>query len=273
MILIRPLERPEEVARVVALEIEVWAMDPGGAVPDHLLRALAHTGGLVMGALDGEQIVGCVVAFPAKMDGEWILWSHMTGVHPAYQGREIGTRLKWGQRQWALERGYHKIGWTYDPLQRGNAHFNLRRLGAWAQHYHVDFYGHMSDGINAGLESDRLQITWELLSARTIESAEGRTIPLDDEAAPFLLRSDSGAPLLDLPPQWSETRCRIEIPDSISALKKDQIALAREWQLALRQAMQTSFAAGYAAVDFVSAGSRGWYVLEKSSYPTVTRTR
>jgi chorismate synthase len=40
--------------------------------------------------------------------------------------------------------------WTYDPLQLGNAHLNLRSLAAVGTRYHPDFYGPMG-GINGGL--------------------------------------------------------------------------------------------------------------------------
>jgi predicted GNAT superfamily acetyltransferase len=55
--------------------------------------------------------------------------------------------------------------WTYDPLQYGNAHLNMRRLGAYGISYHVDHYGTLG-GINGSLPSDRVTVRWNLDGAR-----------------------------------------------------------------------------------------------------------
>ncbi len=55
--------------------------------------------------------------------------------------------------------------WTYDPLQLGNAHLNLRSLGAVGARYHANYYGAMG-GINGGLPSDRLVVEWDLVGTR-----------------------------------------------------------------------------------------------------------
>ena len=55
--------------------------------------------------------------------------------------------------------------WTFDPLQLGNAHLNLRSLRAIATQYHVDLYGPMA-GINGGLPSDRFVVEWDLVGER-----------------------------------------------------------------------------------------------------------
>jgi predicted GNAT superfamily acetyltransferase len=43
-----------------------------------------------------------------------------------------------------------------------NAWFNLGKLGAVADRFYPDFYGEMTDAINAGERSDRLVIRWDL---------------------------------------------------------------------------------------------------------------
>ena len=52
--------------------------------------------------------------------------------------------------------------WTFDPLVARNAYFNIEKLGARPTHYMIDYYGQMSDGINAGQASDRVLLTWDL---------------------------------------------------------------------------------------------------------------
>ncbi len=53
-----------------------------------------------------------------------------------------------------------RIVWTFDPLVRRNAVFNLARLGARASRYEVDFYGPVRDAINGDDETDRLVVEW-----------------------------------------------------------------------------------------------------------------
>ena len=59
-----------------------------------------------------------------------------------------------------MRAGMAKIVWTFDPLVRRNAMFNLARLGARATRYEVDFYGPVRDAINGEDETDRLVVEW-----------------------------------------------------------------------------------------------------------------
>ena len=83
----------------------------------------------------------------------------MAGVLPAWQGQGLGLALKLAQRQAILEQGLTDwVTWTYDPLQRTNAVFNIHRLGAVCNTYKANWYGEMRDGLNAGTPSDRCQV-------------------------------------------------------------------------------------------------------------------
>ena len=72
----------------------------------------------------------------------------------------LGRTLKRHQRAWAAAHGLRCVTWTFDPLVRRNAWFNLGVLGARVHEYLVDFYGPIGDSINAGDESDRLLVVW-----------------------------------------------------------------------------------------------------------------
>ena len=50
--------------------------------------------------------------------------------------------------------------WTFDPLVRRNAWFNISVLGATIDDYLVDFYGQMHDSINGNDPTDRLLVAW-----------------------------------------------------------------------------------------------------------------
>ena len=71
--------------------------------------------------------------------------------------------------------GSRTIQWTADPLVRGNVYFNLVKLGASLVAYHADFYGRLQDRLNAGEESDRVVVRWELVSERAMQAADGKT--------------------------------------------------------------------------------------------------
>lgn len=263
MVVLRTLDSLSDLERVTDLEIAVWGVNPRDAVPASLLHASVLNGGVVIGAFDGECMAGMAYAFPSRRGKKWILWSHMTGVHRDYQGQGIGFALKQAQRRWALEHDCAYIAWTFDPLQRGNAHFNLHLLGATASVYHIDFYDEMADEINTGLPSDRLEVRWELRSDRVTALANGTTTPIaenypDDQ---FLLKvGDNGQPVRNKCDSNRPSHF-VEIPSDLGQLKRRDLALAYEWRTTLREVLQDTFALGCTLVDFVPAQERCWYVV------------
>ncbi len=268
MVAIRALDSVSDLERVTDLEIAIWDVDPRDAVPASLMHASVLNGGVVLGAFDEERIVGIAYAFPCQRGRKWMLWSHMTGVHPDYQGQRIGFALKQAQRRWALERDCAYIAWTFDPLQRGNAHFSLHLLGATASIYHVDFYGEMTDGINTGLPSDRVEVQWDLRSGRVTSLADENSVASfveDYPADQFLLKAgDEGQPLR-CECASSATAHFVEIPFDLGHLKHNQPGLAYDWRVTLRHVLQDAIARGFALVDFVVVQRRCWYVC----YPAV----
>ena len=178
----------------------------------------------------------------------------MTGVHPAYQSQAIGQQLKFYQRDWALQHGYRTIHWTFDPLQRGNAHFNIRKLGATAQIYHENYYGEMQDQINLGLPSDRLEAVWNIHKPR---KRDMQTPAYHHDVS--LLHFADGLHTGEINPDHQYQF--LEIPFRLTDLKRDNPDLALAWQQALRQSLQEAFSQGYTITDFVIEDNRCWYVL------------
>ncbi len=263
----RELSRPDELEQMVELELAVWDCDARDVVPLSMLRALSGHGGLVTGAFSGQQMVGLGQAFPARRRGRPILWSHNVGVHPDFQSRGIGFGIKLAQRTWALEQGYREIGWTYNPLLRGNANFNLHRLGAMVSDYHVNYYGIMRDSINAPLPSDRFEAVWKLTDPhvkRLVDGKKPTPVAKDFPADAFVLRADAHdhPDLRDL--------ARLPQPYAFVQIPRDTLTLPADvqeaWLIALRSTFQTAFAAGYVAVDFVDAEGRPTYVLRAPTH-------
>ncbi|MEO8606447.1 MAG: GNAT family N-acetyltransferase [Chloroflexota bacterium] len=263
----RVVDDPAELKEIVALEALVWSMPLSQTVPDNLLSAIIHGGGVVIRADSDGELVGFTMGMVTLREQEPVLWSHTAGVLPSRQGQGIGFGLKQTQRRWALDQGFKIIAWTYDPMQRGNANFNLCLLKGVTNTHHINFYGEMVDGINKGMPSDRFEITWNLMDEAVAAAADGaspkRTVD-DYPREAFLLFSDeNGNPQVRLPSAWTSQWHFIEIPFQLAALKRDNIERAKAWQLALREAARGAFANGYQALDFTDDGQRCWYVLKK----------
>lgn len=261
----RAIESIEELEQVVDLEIVVWDLPARDATPAGLLHAMVCNGSLVTGAFNGDELIGMALMFPSSRHNFKLLWSHMAAVHPNYQGQGIGFGLKQFQRTWALDNGYQYIGWTFDPLQRGNANFNLHVLGGTTNTYHVNFYGELTDGLNAGLPSDRLEIIWSLRNSRVKQlSVQKSPTPLFNPEEvidqQLLLQSHNGTPLINKLVPATQFYL-VEIPQNINQLKQQSKNIALSWRVALRETLQTAFLAGYTAKDVVTFEGQSFYLL------------
>jgi predicted GNAT superfamily acetyltransferase len=250
---IRCLESLDELAQVGPLFEKVWgATGFQVAMPVNLLRALAHSGNYVSGAFADGRLVGAGVGWVGEHNGAFELHSHAVGVDRATQGQGVGFDLKLHQKRWAQAKSIDRITWTFDPLGRRNAWFNLAKLGARAVAYYPNFYGIMPDDLNGTDETDRCLIAWELSS----------NPPLPPVDAPVVLLTESA----DHTPIVNDTRIsganalRCQVPDDIVSLRQGDAALGREWRLALRATMGRAMREGFVATSMTRDG---WYVLER----------
>lgn len=242
----------------------VWQTETRAApVSPDLMRALSHAGGYVSGAYDGGRLVAASLAF--HTDGaEAGLHSHISAVLPDVQGRDVGVALKLHQRAWALERGIRTISWTYDPLLRRNAWFNITKLGARAVGYLVDFYGVMDDAQNAGDESDRAVALWSLEAPYVVRAADGDRTEVDADAlqragAHLALREADGRPEPTDVPTGSR-QVLVQVPADIQRLRQTDPQLARTWRETSRAALEPLLAGPYVATGFTRSGC---YLLEE----------
>ncbi len=177
-IIIRECVSPEELARCVALQKNVFNLPDLEISPVRHLIVTQHAGGFTLGAFDGEQLVGFVLSVVSFIRNEKMFYSHMTAIDQAYQNYGIGSRLKWAQRRRAIEEGVRYIKWTFQPVQARNAFFNLEKLGATVTEYQPNFYGtdyaaDDDDSLKSGIDSDRLFAQWELTSERVTKLSNG----------------------------------------------------------------------------------------------------
>ena len=147
---------------------KTWAMHSGTQVTPNLLQAMVHSGSYLSGAFIDGKCVGAAFAFPATTGGLH-LHSHMTAVLDEYRDQGIGYALKIDQWNWAKKNNYSEISWTFDPLVSRNAKLNLMKLGVNISSYHPNFYGEMPDALNAGDESDRLMVSWNVVGENPVQ--------------------------------------------------------------------------------------------------------
>ncbi len=246
-------------------------------MPVPTLIATGVAGGLVHGAFREGRLLGFSYAFPGFMEGQMLLYSQMTAVRPDARGEGIGTRLKLFQRTWALEKGYGRIRWTFDPLMAANARFNLRYLGAAGIRYFVDFYGISNSPLHGGLPTDRFLAEWDLGSERVRALAEG-------EEAPFLGDLDPGLPRLyeleghpegvpvpsapdGVPDPAGVPFLLAPIPERFLQIIEGAPGAASVWRSRTREAFASALERGYRFVDLVEprrdsgAGPRPHYLL------------
>lgn len=270
---IRPISDVVTLRAVEQLQRQVWKMRERDVVPSHQLVAATAAGGMVLGAFaPGGALIGFCYGFIGLREGRPLLYSHMAGVAEKWRGSGVGFLLKRAQREAALARGLDRIVWTFDPLRAGNAHFNLRKLGAEATLYYINYYGEMPDRLNRGLESDRLEAHWRLNDLRVAGAiaGEGSPPPADlggePATAPFILAASGDPPRPEeLGARPDAGVVRIAVPAEFSRLRRRDVALARAWREATRRAFLESFGLGYVAVDFLRSAPTGAYVLRASS--------
>lgn len=228
----RELTHLAEFEEVDRLFDDIWHPEPGSApITVELMRALSHAGNYVTGAYQNGRMVGASIGFLAAPAGE-VLHSHVTG---AAIGTGIGLALKLHQREWALARGLDRITWTFDPLVRRNAHFNLAKLGARPEEYLPSFYGAIDDAINSGDESDRLLAVWRLSEPRVLDAVRNEPhrveIPVDAATG---LGDQGGRPVLG---RADAETVLVTIPPDIERLRQKDPGAAKAWRHAVREVL------------------------------------
>ncbi len=233
----------EQLSACVELQREVFALPDIELSPVRHLIVTKHAGGFTLGAYHENKLVGFVLSVPAFLRGEKAYYSHMTAVSKDFQSCGIGGKLKWSQRERALNVGVNFIKWTYQPVQARNAHFNLNRLGAIVKHYEPNFYGtdystsHEQDG-NIGIDSDRLFAEWQLDSEKVLALANSET---------FFEKSD--------------VIQTIEIPNNWNELVKNEPKTAIAEQTRIKNEFQVAFAKGLICQGFIRDQTNPKYLL------------
>ena len=257
-IAIRKAESIEDYLACQQAQRLAWGItDDSYVVPLATMIGAQLHGGLVLGAFNPEgEALGLSFAFLGQIEGQPCLYSQLTGVVPAAQGLGLGGRLKQAQRDHARAEGLPCLAWAFDPLQAGNARFNLDQLGATSRRYIEDMYGRRTDALNANAPTDRLIAQW---STRTDQAPR----PVFDLLDTPRLIEVGQRPEAMLDGRLNGPTASIEIPADIGAIRRADPEMARAWSVAVRRAFQAAFASGYRAEGSEKRPSAVWYLLRK----------
>lgn len=254
---IRMLYYPEELILVRNLESLIWADEDPVSV-SHMI-AVVKNGGMVIGAFEGDRLVGFQFSFPGYDGTNVHLCSHSLAIHPEFQKLGIGEKLKRKQREEALKKGYRRIQWTYDPLETVNGYLNLSKLGGICTKYIENCYGDMPDIINAGLPSDRFLVEWHIdeNTPFTEEKIKG------EQEVPLVIQVDyaDGFPVpvsVSLDNKGESDTVFVPVPGNFQKIKTECFEAAKEWRIKTREV-------------FSHYLSKGWIVtgLRKSDQPNL----
>lgn len=281
---IRRVEADKDFRKLEDLQRTVWSMPDVEIIPGRTMHAIDFNGGVLLGAYDGDEIVGFVFGVIGTVQGlnqridqvaaaRLQLYSTIMGVHPAYHGQSIGYRLKLAQREYALQMGIRLVTWTYDPLESRNARLNISKLGAISHRYLRDFHGDMG-GINAGLWTDRFYVEWWVTGNRVLSRVERQRGPLSYEqmiaGRAELVNEASFEGEYPIPAEGflhsERNLVLVEIPANFQALKRHDMELAKRWRAHTRELFEHYFALQYVATDFAlhqddDEHNRAYYVL------------
>ncbi|MEX2626219.1 MAG: hypothetical protein WD225_05010, partial [Ilumatobacteraceae bacterium] len=124
--------------------------------------------------------------------------------------------------------------WTFDPLVRRNAWFNIEVLHADVAEYLVNFYGPMSDAVNRQDETDRLLMAWRVDSG----AGSGAGSRVDSGVDPGL-----------------DAEIEVDTPADIVKLRRTDPGTAMEWRLRVRSELGDRLAAGARVIGFTREGA------------------
>jgi predicted GNAT superfamily acetyltransferase len=270
-LIIRPIQTIEDAEACEDLQVSIWPSNPGSAgfsIPIHMLMAQLELSGAVIGAWEGEKMIGFLYG-SKELDAEGHLYhySWLAGVLPEYRHHKVMEKLKYAHAEIARTQGAYKIVWTYDPLQGANARLNIHKLGGIVRTYYTNRYGVRAGGSpqNIGMPSDRFLLEW-FLDGRILRSElpELRTLIQVNDVE---INEHGLQQIREYALDCDSPHLLVEIPSSFEALRAHPhgAGLDVEWRLKTRGIFHHYLEKGYTVVDFLSEKTeerrRNFYLL------------
>lgn len=264
----RELKTFDEFRECVTLQKEIFNLSDIDTFSPLILTVLARDFppvGIVIGtfdkSLDKEALIGFF--FGAAILRENAYWGILGGVHPKYQGLNIGTTLFKKLREFSLSRGVRFFYWTHDPLEGNLGHTNYNKLGHLGIKYKESAYEY-TDEIQSykTIPIDNVVIKWKLDSRRVHEKIEGtyKRKKIEEVLTKYPIVNENN---------FIDSRIvLVEIPDDYIALKKTDFEEALKWRLNTRKIFKEYINnRGYWITEFYSQKKdgkrRNYYLLEK----------
>lgn len=243
-LLLRTCHTVPDMQSALNIQRDVWNFNENELVPVRLFVVGEKIGGHVLGAFEGDRMVGFAYGLPGYRNGHAYIHSHMLGVLEAYRNTGVGRALKLFQREITLRQGFDLIEWTFDPLEIKNAFLNIEKLGAITRRYTLNQYGITSSPLQGGLPSDRLYAEWWIRSRR-VET---------------LLETGAHPPVV--------VDGHIDVPAEIYAWKAEKDPRAAQVQSRNRDMFLKSFANGKAVLAYErDSGGNGRFLLGRWDEP------
>ena len=196
---IRILSSLEDIEATIEVQRQAWGSDELHIVPSHIMRGICDNGGFMLGAFEEGRMIGFVISIPTAEPGVYL--SHMMGILPNHQHKNVGFGILKQMLTVARERGISKFVWTFDPLESANANLYIRKMGAVCRRYVEDYYIFGASKLNVGVPADRFKM--ELF------------VDEDVRATRFSARAEA---------------MRVEIPGNFQELKGRSLAEACSWR-------------------------------------------
>ncbi len=267
---VRSLTRADELVQLMGLQELVCGQVPDYQLRYHTLIDIARNGGQILGAFDGQQIVGFLVAFlgtdsrdphrPAMANLKLSL--SRLAVQPEYRGVGLATQMMLRLRDIMIKQGIRLLTYAFDPLSSREAYLLIRKLGVIAKALRPDYYGMNGDG-----PTDRLVAQWWVTHNRVEERLFGKRKAL---TLGHYLEADT--PIVN-PARWQANQAvpfseRVSIPSRPLLLVEIPVEagkLAYQWQFHIRDALLVLTEYGYVVTDFLIESYEGrqhaFYVL------------
>lgn len=243
----------EDLERLRTTMASIW----GDSIvpPRNLLRGMAMAGCGILLATREREVVGFALGF-IGWTPRLHFHSHQVGVVSGIRSSGVGLSLKMEQRRICLEHGITEIRWTYDPMLRHNAGFNIARLGAEVIEFIPNCYGDRIDQFNMGESTDRVKVSWkldhEIEGSAQSEPSAGALVLVDGHPMRSPIEPTSGM--------------SIAIPDDHLELQVRDPGRAVAWRTAVASAIRDSFDMGLSIASF---GKDGYVLAENGDHSDV----
>ncbi|MGG1572433.1 GNAT family N-acetyltransferase [Fictibacillus sp. NRS-1165] len=267
-IVIRSLRLIEELEDVRRLEAKIWG--EADSTPSHQTITAVKNGGLVLGAYDGERLVGFQYSFPGYNGKTSYLCSHMLGIDEEFRNKKIGEKLKIAQCEEAKKIGYPLITWTYDPLESINGYLNISKLGGVCSSYIKNCYGELEDPLNSKIPTDRFLVEWHIYQEHIPRRSSVHHL---EQAVEMSLiqwkKNGDGLPVpLSAPLAGTESdKAIVAIPKNFRMIREASLKEAINWRLKTREIFTGLFQNGWQVTDFIKNDVKElpvqFYVLTK----------